>query len=98
LFIDIRVQSGVLGDLLSKRIYDALAGIQNDQGWSRTPRRRQIDIKGEEAKKPGCEELGIQEFSFSMKMFSCPKSYTVAQSVARIREEVAQLSDADSMH
>lgn len=53
-------QNGVLGDLLSKRIYDALVGIQNDQRWSRTPRRIEIGIKGEKTRKPGCEKLGIR--------------------------------------
>jgi hypothetical protein len=49
-----------------------------------------------EGKKFSRQESGIRTVTFSMKMFSLPKLDAVARSVARIREEVAQLFDADS--
>src|SRR6266403_4055556 len=83
----------VLGDLHSKPSHDTFAGIQDIQGWSRTPRRRQIDIKREKAKKLAREELGIRAVAFSMRTFSCAKSDMAAHRVARIRAEVAQLPE-----
>jgi hypothetical protein len=45
--------NGVVGQRVSKGNCDGLPAIVDYHGWSRTLRRRQVDIKREKAKQPG---------------------------------------------